>query len=423
MAALLDSLAAGFHGTGARREALDAALRDGLPGPRSEAWKYTSLRALERREFKLDAAQVTLDPALLAGIPSPRLVFVNGAFDPVLSDVSGLPAGAALQPLSRLPEDAGPRSAAASERSFVRTDEVFARLNAALANEGAWLRIDPGVQVEAPIHLVFVGAARAQGGDLAWHARHLVELGHGARASIVEQHLATGPHADLGNVLMHVHLAAGAELAHARVQAEAATATRISRTDAVLARETAYTRVDLELGAALSRHELNVRLDGERARAAAHGVLLADGRRHVDTRLGIEHIARDTGCELTWRGLASGRGRAAFHGGITIRAGADGSNAALSNRNLLLSDQAEIDTQPVLEIHADEVQAAHGATVGQLDADALFYLRSRGLPEAQARRLLVAAFVREPLLALPEALRAWLEPSLEAALLRLQGEA
>jgi Fe-S cluster assembly protein SufD len=129
---------------------------------------------------------------------------------------------------------------------------------------------------------------------------------------------------------------------------------------------------------------------------------LAGGKRHVDTRLGIEHIARDTSCELTWRGLGSGRGRVVFHGGILIREGADGSDAMLSNKNLLLSEDAEIDTQPVLEIHADEVKAAHGATVGRLDANALFYLRSRGLPEDLAQQLLTTAFCREPLASLSD---------------------
>jgi Fe-S cluster assembly protein SufD len=132
-------------------------------------------------------------------------------------------------------------------------------------------------------------------------------------------------------------------------------------------------------------------------------VLLADGRRHLDTRLGIRHQARDTRCELPWRGLADQRGRAVFHGGIEIRAGADGSEAELSNKNLLLSDSAEIDSQPVLVIHADEVKAAHGATVGRLDETALFYLRSRGLPAAQARTLLMQAFLREPLAMLDDA--------------------
>ena len=226
---------------------------------------------------------------------------------------------------------------------------------------------------------------------------HLVELRKGASLTVVEHHLGAGSHRHLANHLMHVHLAGGARLRHARLQNEDAGATLFVRTDAVLASDTVYRRVDLELGAGLSRHELNVDLQGEGAALHAGGVLLADGRRHLDTRLGIRHQARDARCELPWRGLADERGRAVFHGGIEIRAGADGSEAELSNKNLLLSDAAEIDSQPVLVIHADEVKAAHGATVGRLDETALFYLRSRGIGRAQARALLIQAFLREPL--------------------------
>ncbi len=395
MSALLDSLAAGFEGAPPRRAALDDALRDGLPHARSEAWKYTSLRALERRAFAAASASApaTIDAALLLDIPAPRLVFVNGRFDADHTDLTHLPHGVELRPLSQALAGDDPRATNFLERRFERTDEVFARLNAALANDGALLRVEAGRQVEVPMHLVFVGTPGDT--DAAWHVRHLVELRAGASLTLVEHHLAAGAHAHLGNALAHVHLAADSRLVHARVQEESARATLFARTDAVLARNARYERIDLELGAALSRHELNVRLEGEGAKLQANGVLLAAGKRHLDTRLGIEHIARDTSCDLLWRGLGAGRGRAVFHGGITIRAGADGSNASLSNKNLLLSDSAEIDTQPVLEIHADEVQAAHGATVGQLDPTAMFYLRSRGLPEADARRLLTTAFCRE----------------------------
>ena len=417
MSALLDSLTASFEGDGTRRAALDAALRDGLPGPRSESWKYTSLRALERRTFANAPESVAIDPALLAGIPAPRLVFINGAYAAELSDSNGLPDGVELLPLSQaLAGDA--RESNFLERRFERADEVFARLNSALAREGAVLRIAEDVRVEAPIHLVFVGTPT--GSDIAWHARHFVELRRGASATVVEHHLAQGAHANLGNALMHVHLAAGSALRHARVQDEATGATLFARTDAVLARDADYRRIDLELGAALSRHELNVRLEGEGAKLRADGVLFADGRRHIDTRLSIEHIARDTQSSLTWRGLGAGRSRAVFHGGIVIRAGADGSEAALSNKNLLLTEGAEIDTQPVLEIHADEVKAAHGATVGQLDATALFYLRSRGIPETDARRLLTAAFCREIVAGVDdETLRTQLDAALQRALSRI----
>jgi Fe-S cluster assembly protein SufD len=416
MSALLDSLAAGFDGNASRRAVLDDALRDGLPRARSEAWKYTSLRALERRAFApVTAATATVDPALLRDIPAPRLVFVNGRFDAGRSDTTHLPAGVELRPLSDALAGDDARATNFLERRFEHPDEIFARLNSALSNDGAILRVEAGIRVEAPLHLVFIGTAGDT--DAAWHVRHLIELRTGASLTLVEHHLAAGGHAHLGNALVHVHLAADSHLVHARVQDESARATLFARTDAVLARNARYERIDLELGAALSRHELNVRLEGEGAKLHASGVLLATGKRHLDTRLGIEHIARDTSCQLLWRGLGAGRGRAVFHGGIAIRAGADGSNANLSNKNLLLSDTAEIDTQPVLEIHADEVQAAHGATVGQLDPTAMFYLRSRGLPEADARRLLTTAFCREVVAAVDSpALREALTLALDRAL-------
>lgn len=423
MSALLESIASGFEGDGARRAALDAALRDGLPGPRSEAWKYTSLRPLERRSFAVQKIAVqepasAIGAALLSDIPSPRLVFVNGVLDLANSDIGRLPDGVELNPLSALLSQGTPREVNFLERRFERADEIFARLNAALAREGAVLRIGENVRMDRPLHLVFIGAPAEA--DIAWHARHLIELRRGASVTLVEHHRAQAAHANLGNALTHVHLAAGATLVHARIQDEAAAATLFTRTDAALARGAHYRRFDLELGAGLSRHELNVRLEGEGARLFANGVLLGDARRHLDTRLDIEHIARDTSCDLLWRGLAADRSRAAFHGGITIRAGADGSDANLSNKNLLLSEGAEIDSQPVLEIHADEVKAAHGATVGQLDPGTLFYLRSRGLPEREARQLLTAAFCREAVAgAADTGLRALLEGTLDQALSRL----
>lgn len=414
MSALLDSLAAGFRGDGARRALLDEALRDGLPGPRSEAWKYTSLRALERRAFAAVESPAAIDPALLQDIPAPRLVFVNGRHAPALSDLSGLPAGVEVQPLSAL-LDQGGEALRFLERRFERVDEIFARLNAALAEEGVRIRVQAEAGGDQALHLAFVGAPDER--DRAWHLRHLIELRAGARLRLVEHHIAAADHAHLDNVLAQVHIEAGAELRHLRIQDACARATSLLRTDATLAEDAAYRRLDLELGGALSRHELNVRLEGDRARLTANGVLLATGRRHLDTRLGIEHVARDTACELRWRGLGAGRGRAVFHGGILIHEGADGSDADLSNKNLLLDEGAEIDTQPVLEIHADEVKAAHGATVGRLDANALFYLQSRGLPSADAQQLLTAAFCREPLAAVAEpALARWLDARLDRAL-------
>ena len=428
MGALLDSFAPALDalpardaaGLGdARRAALDAALRDGLPGARSERWKYTPLRALERRAFAASEPAALADAGLLAAIAAPRIVLVNGRFDPTHTDLDGLPEGVTLQPLSRVLQEGDARESNFLARRYDRADEVFARLNAALADDGVVLRAQAGAYAAQPIHLVFIGVPME--GDRAWHLRHLIELRQGAQLSVVEHHLAGAAHTHLANTVTHVHLAAQAKLTHARVQDDAVGATVIARTDAVLARDAVYRRIDLELGAALSRHELNVALQGESAQLHANGVLLATGKRHLDTRLSIDHAGRDSACELTWRGLGAGRSRVVFHGGILIREGADGSAAMLSNKNLLLSEGAEIDTQPVLEIHADEVQAAHGATVGQLDPTVMFYLRSRGLPAEQARALLTAAFCRETLVVIEDSrLREQLTATLDAALARLE---
>ena len=408
MSALLESLTFGFDGDAAGRAALDALLHDGLPHARVEAWKYTPLRALERRSFVPADSKTAIDPELFANIPAPRLVFVNGTFDSGSSDLVGLGAGVTVDVIE------GPTTDAIEYPA----DAPFARLNAVLAHTGVAINVETGCQAVLPVQLVCIGTPL--GADAAWHLRHRIELGAGATCTVVEHLLASGEHAHLSTTRNEIVLGTGSKLTHARVQEEALRATSFLRTDASLADNAEYTRTDLELGGGLSRHELNVLLQGSGARVNADGVLLADGKRHMDTRLGIEHIGRDTICALRWRGLASQRGKAVFHGGITIHAGADGSEADLSNRNLLLSKEAEIDTQPVLEIYADEVKAAHGATVGQLDPTALFYLRSRGLPEADARRLMTTAFCREVVSGIENAaLRTQLDSALERALARV----
>jgi Fe-S cluster assembly protein SufD len=428
MSALLESLLQPFDslplrdaaGLGAsRRAAIDAVRVDGLPQPRMEAWKYTSLRALERRAFGESRLLPDFDVGAIALPDAPRLVFVNGVLAPALSDSSGLDDGVTLQPLSTLLQQMDADNGAFQQRDYPDRAHGFPRLNAALATEGVVLRVREGAHASRPVHLVLIGAPAP---DAAWHLRHRIELAADSSLVLVEHRIAAGSHAHLGNEIANIQIGRAARLDHARVQRDSDDATLLLRTDAVLAERATYSRLDLELGAALSRHELNVVLAGARARLQADGVLLANGRRHLDTRLGIDHLARDSACSLTWRGLGAGRGRAVFHGGIVIREGADGCEAELSNKNLLLSEGAEIDTQPVLEIHADEVKAAHGATVGRLDPTSLFYLRSRGIPAAQATAMLTAAFCRAVVEGFAAtALRESLVAHLDRALLDVEG--
>jgi Fe-S cluster assembly protein SufD len=268
---------------------------------------------------------------------------------------------------------------------------AFTRINTALAIDGPLVRVGAGERIEAPLHLVFAGVSGEC--EIAWNARMLVALGAGASLRVVEHHVGSGAGAaTFGNVVSHYALDAHAKLDLVQIQDASADATLMRRSRVRLGEAARLSAHTLEIGAQLTRHDIDVALEGGGARLVSRGVFALRGRQHCDTHLDIRHVARDTASDIVWRGVADQRARGVFHGAITIAAGADGADASLSNRNLLLSPNAEIDTQPVLEIHADEVKAAHGATVGQLDERALFYLRSRGLPPDAARHLLIAAF-------------------------------
>ena len=418
MSALLESLQTAFTDTAPSKTALDQAIATGLPGPRTEQWKYTSLRPLSARRFFAPSSQLAeLNAAMketIAAIPLPRIVFVNGIFAAEHSSISDLPEGTTVH----LNSDASPDD----DSRFVAAHDIFAKLNTAIAMQGLQLQITEGVDAGATLHAVFVSVNLGQ--DLAIHYRHRIELGKNSKLDLIEHHLSQDSQQHLINTLSEISLQDGAQLCHARIQQDDVGNSQFLRTEVSLLSNAEYRRLDLELGAHLSRHDLQVKLLGDGSAVHANGSLIASGRRHIDTRLDIQHIAKNTSCNLLWRGLATDRGRAVFHGGILIEKGADGTDAQLSNKNLLLSDNAEIDTQPVLVIHADEVTASHGATVGRLDAGHLFYLRARGIPEAQAKAMLTNAFCKQTLQVLgKEEMIAQVAPSLEKALHAIEAQA
>lgn len=384
----------------ARRTAAESLVREGLPGSRSEAWKYTSLRALEQRKPAVgDAEAVTraVDAALfdLPGIDGPRLVFVNGELRKDLSrfvEESGL----SISTLSSADPDQLESWRAPLARERAGDASAFARLNTALATDGPIVRVAPHAHVKKPVHLVFIGAAGES--EIAWHARALIAIGAGASLRVIEHHVgvaasgASPGASQIGNLFANHVLDRGARLDLVQIQDAASAATLFRRSECALSEDATLATHTLEIGAQLTRHDIDVDLGGDGARFVSRGVFVLRGRQHVDTHMDVRHIARNTTSDILWRGVADERARGVFHGAIMVAAGADGADANLSNKNLLLSPNAEIDTQPVLEIHADEVKAAHGATVGQLDEQAMFYLRSRGLSPDAARHLLIAAF-------------------------------
>jgi Fe-S cluster assembly protein SufD len=407
-----------------RRTAADALAREGLPQLRTEAWKYTSLRALEQRKPKVgdaDAATRSIDATVLQlpGIDGPRIVFVNGVLREDLSQRREC-AGLSIATLASVQAAELELWRAALAREYDDIASAFARLNTALAIDGPLVRVAAGARIAEPLHVVYIGASASH--EIAWHARALIEIGEGASLRLVEHHLGAGATGapQIGNVVAQYAIGTAARLDLVQIQDAAADATLIRRSELTLADGATLVTHTLEIGAQLARHDFAVDLAGRGARFVSRGVFALGGRQHSDTHLDVRHDARDTVSDIVWRGVADQRARGVFHGAITVAAGADGADANLSNKNLLLSPHAEIDTQPVLEIHADEVKAAHGATVGQLDEQALFYLRTRGLAPEAARHLLTIAFCSAALAELaPLQLREHLDAMLAAHLPRI----
>jgi len=400
----------------ARQQNRAAFAAGGLPDTRVEAWKYTALRALGQRRFAaVDAEAQThaVDPAAwaLPGINGVRLVFVNGEFRADLSRLDPLPAGLNVLPLSQALQGHAEPLRFSLSRHYGDVGDAFAQINAAHARDGVVLRVDARAKIGVPVQLVFVAAAAAA--DVAWHVRNVIELGEAAELTLIEQHIGSGEPTQLATQLSDIELAEGSQLNHTVLQQAADRTSLIRRSAMRLHAHARATLHVLELGGALVRHDLRADLIGDHAQFHSRGVFMPRARQHIDTQLAIRHQARNTTSTSTWRGVASDRARGVFRGAMLVAPGADGSDANLSNKNLLLSPSAEIDTKPELEIYADEVKAAHGATVGQLDERALFYLRSRGISMAEARALLTAAFCRAMLDDLPnEALREHLSTQL-----------
>ncbi|HYE48849.1 MAG TPA: Fe-S cluster assembly protein SufD [Azospirillaceae bacterium] len=368
----------------------------GFPGPRVEAWKYTNLRPLEKQRFAPAAAVAAVGvdalPTVAADGATPlRLVFVDGRHRPELSSAGGLPAGATLESLA----DALARDPAGVEALLGRTAAPdglpLVALNTAFVAEGAVLRVRRGTVVEQPVELVFVGT----GNGAAWHPRLLVQVEDNAEATLVEHHVGRGDGAYFSNVATEITVGQGAVLRHYKVQEEGMGAFHLATTTAKLGRDSTYDTFVLTTGARLSRNEIHARLDGTGVTCRVSGAYTVRGEQHTDFTSLIDHAQpRCTSREVV-KGAIDGRARAVFQGKIVVRPDAQKTDGYQLNRALLLSDQAEIDSKPELEIYADDVKCSHGATAGELDDDALFYLRARGIPLEEARGLLIASFLDE----------------------------
>jgi len=391
----------------------------GFPTAKAEAWRYTPLQGLFEREFQLGGEDFAalgpddIDELLLRGTDHWRLVFVNGRFAPRLSQV---PASSAALQVGGLGEALRGGDRAALD---LRDDAgAFQALNAALFEDGARVHVPAGQRLETPIELLFVSVGLDE--PAMHHPRNLLTLGEGATATVIERYACLGLSQYFTNTVTAVSLAAGARLEHLRVQEEGAAAFHMGRVHVTQDADSRYAGVAVTLGGAWSRCEHAVAFTGRGAEFALDGLYMAGDRQFVDHHLDVRHAVPGCRSRETFKGLLHGAGRAVFDGRIVVEKDAQKTDAALNNANLLLSRNAEVDTKPQLEIYADDVKCSHGAAVGQLQPAELFYLRSRGIPEPQARQMLCLGFAQEILDACGvPALRA----RLEAAVARQIGQA
>lgn len=383
-----------------RAQARAAAAR-GLPGPRSEAWKYTNLAPLAALAFAAPGAPAAADaqapealpPGAFAAVEGACLTFVNGRLSPARPAPDAPPAGLRLAGLAQSLKD----DPASVERRLGEMAPLdggpMAAFNTAFAADGCLLEVARGAVVERPVLLRFVAAPGA--GPLAWHPRVILHLEAGARLALVESHEGPDGAATWSNPVVDIRLGEGACLDHVKLQAEGAGAYHTALTEAVLAGGARYGSLALALGARLSRNEIHVRFAGVGAECRLDGGYMARGIQHVDNTTAIDHAAPGCTSREVYKGVLDDRARGVFQGKIVVRKDARKTDGHQLGRALLLSPEAEVDTKPELEIYADDVKCGHGATAGAPEEDQLFYLRSRGLDARTARALIVEGFMAE----------------------------
>ena len=405
-----------------REEALHRFLSLGFPTTREEEWRFTSVAPIAERTFTLaaspsaDAAAVDVAPFRLAGALAAELVFVNGRYVPALSRQSAL-RGSRVESLasSLAASDEAIESHLARIAPFERYP--FVALNTAFLDDGAYVRVPDGAILQEPVHLLFVATNPTDGASIMLHPRVLVELGVNSQAAIVETYAGPACVAYFTNTVTEIVLGENAVLDHYKLQYEGLEASHVGATHVRAQRSATYASHAVSLGGALARNEVVAVLNGEGVECTLNGLYAADAQRLVDNHTTIDHAQPHCSSREIYKGILANRARGVFNGKIIVRPDAQKTDAKQINRALLLSEDAQINTKPQLEIFANDVKCTHGAAVGQLDEEALFYLRSRGLSDAAARQLLIHAFAADVLNRLPlELIRAGVEGRLECQL-------
>ena len=382
------------------RESAIASLQErGFPTLKHEHWKYTDVRPITRRQFTTSNASFNgigkshVDGIRFQGLDCHELVFVNGCFSAALSGIHELPEGIVLQSLAQALQDGDEQLARSLTSISNKEKHAFAALNTAFMSDGAYIAIPDNAVVELPINLVFL--TNRQQCSLVMHPRNVIVLGRHARATVVESYIGLDDAEYFTNTLTEVVTGDGAQLQHYKLQQEGPQGFHVGYFSAQQQQDSRIESHSISLGGAIARNDIDVQLSAPGAHIVLNGLYMAAGKQHVDNHTLVNHSKPHTSSEENYRGVLNDHARAVFNGKVVVHEQAQKTDAQQANANLLLSDDAEVDTKPELEIYADDVKCSHGATVGQLDENMLFYLRSRAIDEKTARSLLTFAFADE----------------------------
>lgn len=369
----------------------------GFPTTKNEDWHFTSVAPIAEQEFTLLASATgNVDRDALApflfGKSGHVMTFVNGRFDASLSDLSALPSGVTLIDLATAWSSA-PALASRVGKQTGYQNAAFTALNTAFMNDGAVLEIAKDVVVEQPIHLLFVTDATAAKGMM--HPRNLIVVGRNAKATVIESYVSVSDAMYLTNQVTEVSIADGATLSHYKMQREASRAFHVGTVEVAQAKDSHYVSFALTLGGRLSRSNIYTTLDGEGCGATLNGLVMLGGEQHADVQTQIIHSQPNCYSRELYKNVLDDSSHGVFNGKVYVHPVAQKTDGKQTNKTLLLSEAAHMDSKPQLEIFADDVKCTHGATIGQIDETALFYLKSRGISNGLARQLLTYAFAAE----------------------------
>jgi Fe-S cluster assembly protein SufD len=385
---------------GLRDGAIESLGASGFPTTKQEGWRYTNLESVVSRPFRVadrpppTATAVALPPGAFIEPTAPRLAFIDGFFAPELSSIAGIPAGVRAESLAELLQREDTVAAELGRHADLKRNPLVA-LNTAFVNDGAVIIAAPGVRCEQPIHVAYLSLGGSAAPPVLTQPRTIIVLGRASELTVVESYAGADGGSYFCNAVTELTGAADASMHHYTIKSESGAAFHTGTLAANMGQGSRLEAQSVILSGALLRNDVHVALAGEGAECVVNGLYLGTGKQHVDNFTEIEHLKpRATSLEL-YKGILDGAAHGIFNGKIVVHKDAQKTDARQTNRNLLLSMEAVVHTNPQLEIYADDVKCSHGSTIGQLDPDALFYLRSRGVGPEEARSVLSFAFASD----------------------------